>query len=354
MLAILKREIKNYVKHPLFWIGVGIVIFGVYSLVSPYLDIRYLEPGETIENDYPETIHAGEIYEGYVPSTPEERQYFFEENIRELFTQIWEMTPAEADAVVNEIKGMDIAEACDYLEQQYHYVGAIHSYQMTAYKKGTADEINVYLAQALQSKPFSYYFSRKFADFAGLFMGFFATVMLSVLFLQDTRTHTYELLHTKPVSAGNYVLGKILGGFSVCLITLAILNLVFWALCLICTSGSGFTVRLFDFITATCLYILPNMLIIVCIYTLIALLFKNPLPAAPLLILLIVYSNMGSRNAEGLYGYYGRSLAIMVRFPGQFFDTAPPPMAMLNQSFLIMASAVITLISIWLWQRRRM
>ena len=93
---------------------------------------------------------------------------------------------------------------------------------------------------------------------------------------------------------------------------------------------------------------------IICIYTLIALLFKNPLPAAPLLILLIVYSNMGSRNAEGLNGYYGRALAIMVRFPGQFFDTATPPMAMLNQSFLIMASAVITFISIGLWQRRRM
>lgn len=34
-----------------------------------------------------------------------------------------------------------------------------------------------------------------------------------------------------------------------------------------------------------------------------------------------------------MFGYYGRPLAIMVRFPGQFFDTTPPPMALVNQSF---------------------
>ena len=46
--------------------------------------------------------------------------------------------------------------------------------------------------------------------------------------------------------------------------------------------------------------------------------------------------------------------AIMVRFPGQLFDTTPPPMVLLNQSFLILASVVIILFSIQLWKRRRM
>ena len=354
MLAILKREIKNYLKHPLFWIGVGIVVCGVYSNLSPYLGIHYLKPGETIVNDYPETVHDGDVYEGYVPSLPAERQYYFEKNVRELFMEHWEMTSAEADAVIDEIKGMDISEACAYLEQQYNYVGAIYSYQITAYRKGTADEINSYLAQVMEKKPFSFYFSRKFADFAGLFMGFFAMIILSVLFMQDTRKHTYELLHTKPIGAGSYITGKILGGLFVCLITLGILNLVFWVLCLTGTGDSGFEVRLSDFITATCLYILPNMLMIVCIYSLISLLFKNPLPAVPLLFLYMVYSNMGDRNAEGLYDFCGKPLAIMVRFPGSFFDTAPPPNSLLNQSFLIAASAVIVLISTWLWKRRRM
>ena len=92
---------------------------------------------------------------------------------------------------------------------------------------------------------------------------------------------------------------------------------------------------------------------IVSIYSLISLLFKNPLPGVPLLLLYMVYSNMGSRNAQGIYGYYGRPLAIMVRFPGAFFDTAAPPMALLNQSFLIFAAICMILISIQIWKRRR-
>lgn len=185
-------------------------------------------------------------------------------------------------------------------------------------------------------------------------MGFFATIMLSVLFLQDTRKHTYELLHTKTVSAGKYVAGKVGAGFSICLFTLALLNLLFWILCLLYTRSSGFEVRIWDFLMASALYILPNMLMIVCVYALISLAFKTPLPGVPLLILYMVYSNMGGENAEGVYGYYGRPLAIMVRFPGEFFDTAPPPRVLLNQSFLVLASIALICISMQLWRRRRM
>ena len=104
----------------------------------------------------------------------------------------------------------------------------------------------------------------------------------------------WEWIFWKPVSAGAYVIGKLAGGFTVCLIALGILNV--------------FEVHFQDFLAADCLYILPNMLMIVCIYSLISIWFKNPLPALPLLILHMVYSNMGSRNAEGVFGYYGRPL----------------------------------------------
>lgn len=184
-------------------------------------------------------------------------------------------------------------------------------------------------------------------------MGFVATILLAVLFMQDMRKNTYELLHTKPVSATQYIIGKVTGGFLIILIILGILNLVFWAASIICTSGNGFEIRLTDFLLATCLYVLPNMLMIVSVYTIVALLFKNPLPAVPLLVLYMIYSNMGGRNAEGVYGYYGRPLAIMVRFPAMFFDVAPPPLAMVNQLSLLIASAGIILIGIQLWRRRR-
>ena len=210
------------------------------------------------------------------------------------------------------------------MEQEYDWYGARYLYEDSTYYKGTAEEINAYLDKKLEDKTFSFYYARKFADFAGLYMVFFAIIMLAVLFLQDTKKHTYELLHTKPVTAGKYVMGKVSAGFTICLLVLTILNILFWVLCRIYTKDSGFEVRLWDFVASTVLYILPNMLMIVSIYTLISLIFKNPLPGVPLLILYMVYSNLGGTNAEGVYGYWGKPLAIMVRFPGQLFDSRLP------------------------------
>lgn len=353
MLAILKREVTNYLKRPLFWLGIAVVILSVYLNLELYLQIRFLSPGEQIVNNYPEIIHAGEPCQGYIPTPPEERRALWEAAMQKSFITGYGMSSAEAQAAVSKSKDLSISEASQYFEEEYRFFGAATQYEHTKYRKGTSEEINAYLRQVLSENPYSYYFSRKFADLAGVHMGFFATIMLAVLFIQDTRNCTYELLHTKPVTAKSYVLGKALGGFSTCLITLAVLNLAFWAICLISTREQGFEVRLLDFISATCLYIVPNMFIIVCIYVLISLLFKNPLPGVPLLLLLIVYSNMGGHNADGVYGYYGMPLAIMVRFPGQFFDTAEPPLVVLNQSFLLAASVIILLISIQLWKRRR-
>lgn len=354
MIAILKREIKNYLKRPLFWVGVLLGIYGVFNATSPYLTTHYLEQGEKIVNDYPDTVRLADVYEGYVPANPEKQRELWEDQIKQALMDELEMSDLEAQSVMSKLTDMELEEAFVYLEEKYDWYGARYIYEDSAYYKGTAEEINTYLNEKMKNKTFSFYYSRKFADFAGLFMCFFATIILAVLYLQDMKKHTYELLHTKPMSAGRYVLGKVSAGFTVCLIALAILNIVFWALCLVYTKVSGFEVRLWDFVISTVLYILPNMLMIVSVYTLISLLFKNPLPGVPLLILYMVYSNMGGRNAEGVYGYWGRPFAIMVRFPGQLFDTTSPPMALLNQSFLILTSVVIILISIQIWKRRRM
>lgn len=352
MWSILKREVKNYMKNPLLWLGIAIGVFMVFQNVSPYLDIHYLAEGETIVNDYPQNYRDGDVFDGYVPTKKESRREMWEERIREVLISEFEMDNEGAQSVIDEMKGMDLKTACDHLEG-YGFYNAYYEYENTTYHKGTREEINSYIAEKLENRAFSYYFSRKFADFAGVFMGFFATVLLSVLFMQDTRSNTYELLHTKPVSAGKYLSGKVGGGFAVCLITLAVLNLIFFGLCLVSAKNSGFEVHLTDFFLSTCFYIVPNMLMIVSVYSLISLLFKSPLPAVPLLLLYMVYSNMGSRNAEGIYGYYGRPLAVMVRFPGSFFDTAPPPMALLNQSFLILAAICIIFLSMQIWKRRR-
>ncbi len=354
MWSILKREVKNYMKNPLFWLGIAIGVFMIFQNVSPYLKIHYLREGETIVNDEPETYADRDVFHGYVPTEEGRRREIWEERIREVLISVFKMDNEKAQSVIDEMKGMDVMAACAHLEG-YGFYDAYYDYEATSIRKGTSEEINSYIAEKLENRAFSYYFSRKFADFAGVFMGFFATVSLSVLFMQDTRRNTYELLHTKPVSAGKYLSGKVGGGFAVCLITLAALNLIFFGTCLIATRNSGFEieVHLTDFLLASVIYILPNILMIVSVYSLISLVFKSPLPAVPLLFLYIVYSNMGSGNAEGIYGYYGRPLAIMVRFPGRFFDTVPPPMILLNQSFLILAAVCILFLSMQIWKRRR-
>lgn len=356
MIAVMKREIKNYLKRPLFWIGFFIVLAGVFHDLKPYMEIHYIRSEEEINRELPEYSANGEITEGYVPvpeNAEKERRKIWEKGIRENLISEFGMSERESDAVLKEMEGMDIEKACRYLKETYQYYNAYYSYEDTKKHLGTKEEINAYLDEQMKERPFSSYFSLKFADFAGLYMGFFSAVMLAFLFWQDTRKNTYELLHTKPVSSWQYVFGKAAGGFLVCCMVLGILNLVFWGILYADTGSSGFEIRLTDFLLATGKYILPNMFMVVSVYTLISILFKNPLPGVPLLILYMIYSNMGSFNEAGEFGYYGRPLAVMVRFPGDFFTVKVPDITGFNQCFLILASFVILLISVWLWKKRR-
>ena len=90
MIAIIRREIKNYFKRPLFWIGVLLVIYGVFSDTSPYLHTRYLAEGEKIANDKPAISDEGEVYEGYIPADPKK--------------QSWQMNVCVRDALREEVK----------------------------------------------------------------------------------------------------------------------------------------------------------------------------------------------------------------------------------------------------------
>lgn len=354
MGAIIKREMKNYLKRPLFWLGLAVVILGMFGILRPYMEIGYLTSlPEVSEEDAKIQNHPdADICDGFVPTREELRREIWEEELGKSLVSDFGMSEEQMRKVLADMKGMEILEADKHLEEHYGYFGAIYVYKNTAYHRGTAEEINACIEENLKEHSFSYYFSRKFADFAGLFMAFFSTVMLSLLFFWDMRKNTYELLHTKPISAWEYVAGKAAGGFLVCMTSLLILNVLFYVLCLIFTRGKGFEVHLWDFLLNSCFYVLPNMLMIVCVYELVSLLFKTPLPAVPFLFLYMIYSNLGSVNEEGVYGYYGRVLAIMVRFPGNFFDTAPPPKALFNQCFLLCACGVILLLSIVLWRRK--
>lgn len=311
MKTIIKRELKNYLKNPIFWAGTLFILFELFQILNPYLKLHYIqtqqdkEALERINLDPDEQMDA-DITDGYVRTSEKERMEIVYEKFREE-ASLLEISNAEADTLIEEMRSrnMTLEEAENYLISQGYFADLNYYYVYAGFHKGSAQEINDYLEDSFSKHTFSYYFGRKFADFCGLYMGFFGTILLAFLFIRDTKRDTYELLHTKPISAGDYILGKILGGFCTMLMVWGGFTLLFGGLCEMYGLQSGFPVSIFDFLKISVVYILPNMLMITCIYTLAAMVFKNPLPAIPCMFLYLIYSNLGSVGPDGNYGYYG-------------------------------------------------
>ncbi len=60
------------------------------------------------------------------------------------------MEDAKAQSVIDEMKGMDIAEASRHLEE-YGFYDAHYEYVNTAYHKGTREEINAFIEGKLKN-----------------------------------------------------------------------------------------------------------------------------------------------------------------------------------------------------------
>lgn len=358
MKAVIRRELKNYLKNPFFWAGLIFIIFEMYQILNPYLHIHYYQQGEEAPELDETLISDADITDGYVPSDSQQRMEAACGWIKKDMAQQLAMTEEEAGVILEEMCRADMSpeEMEQKLAENYDYYtiyGITYYYEISEYHRGSPEEVNDYLGRRLEEHTYSYYMGRKFADFGGLFLGFFSMILLAFLFIRDTKRDTWELLHTKPVSASAFICGKAVGGFLAMALQWGFLTLLFGGLCEYVGIRNGFPVSFPAFFMSAAVYILPNLLMITCVYTAAALVFKNPLPAVPVLFLYMIYSNMGSRGPDGNYGYYGRPLAIMVRFPGKFFETAPPPLALLNQTFLFCASALLLMLSVSIWKRRR-
>ena len=352
MKAIIKRNLKNYLKNPIFWTGLIVVLISMYQTLAPYLSIHYVKPDETFRKV--KMASDGDVMEGCIPATPDKERELWEKEIVKILQDTengFGMSEVEAEAVISEMKQMKITEACQYLKTEYHFNGANYVYEDVSWYQGCPEEVNRYIRENLEKHPFSYYFGRKFTDFASLHMAFFATVLLAFLFFQDMRKNTYELLHTKPMTAFQYIAGKISSGFLIMTAALVIMNIVFIILCYATAVKSGFAMNILDFVQNSILYVLPNILMICCVYAVTALLFKNPLPAVPALVLYIIYSNMLTWDSKGQC--HARPFSIMVRFPGNFFETELPHQVYLNQLLLVAASILLMFIAVWMWKRRR-
>lgn len=349
---IIIRELKNYIKNPLFYIGAILVFLGVSQQVMPWLGLEYFTDSSEIREFDIENVADGDILDGYIPASEAEQKAAGLERLRHILQEGFLMSQSEAKAVLLEVGGMTMPQICDYLEEHYSYRD---EWLFKQYENlpGTVETINAYMTTKLEQENYTVCFSKKYTDFLGTYMFFYAVVLLAFLFIRDMRKDCYELLHTKPLKAWQYVVGKIGGGMLAMLSVVFVITLIYDILSVAHGRSAGFPVAFTDIWIPVLLYVVPNLLIVGCVFAVIALIFKNPLPAVPLLLVYAVYSNLGSVGPDGFYGYYGRIGAAIVRFPGMFFVTSAPPMAAANQMGLLAAAVMLMAVCSVIWKRRR-
>ena len=91
-------------------------------------------------------------------------------------------------------------------------------------------------------------------------ISFFAAVMLAFLFTADMKKETHELLHTKPITAGRYVMGKFLSGVTVLSFVVLIMMITFSILCMRNELSAGIPDVICHMAKATVLYVMPTVI----------------------------------------------------------------------------------------------
>lgn len=356
MKAIICREFKNYMKNPLYWIGIVIVVISIYSSLSGYLDIHMFSSNQEVEQLKDVRSTDADIMNGYIPATSKEQIDIGLNNIKQTFINSYDMTEQEAQNAIDNVKAQNlpVAGTIKYLEDKYQFYDGKAVFMEAEKKKATADDLNNYIESKLSQHSYAYYFAKKYVDFIGFHIAFFAVVLLAFLFISDMKKDTYELLHTKAISARSYVLGKYFGGFLPVCLAVLIITVVFTILCQSNELQTNIIDSFLNMLFATVLYVIPTVLICTGIYVLIALLFKNPLPSIPLILAYIVYSNMGSYDASGDYGFYGQIFGMLFRFEGEFFETKILPVFLLNQIALLLLTLLFVGVGVWRWRKRRL
>lgn len=356
MKAIICREFKNYMKNPLYWAGIIILVVSIYSCLSGYLDIHLFSSSQEAEQLKEVSSTDADVMNGYIPTTAEEQIDIGLKNIKQIFVDSYDMSEQEAEQAIQDVKAqnLSIASTIEYLENEYQFYDGKAVFIEAEQKKATSDELNEYIESRLSEHSYAYYFTKKYVDFTGFHVAFFSGILLAFLFIRDMKKDTYELLHTKPVSAGGYVLGKYLGGILPLSLAVLIITTIFTILCQMNELQTNIIDSIGNMLIGTALYVMPTVLITTGIYVLISLLFRNPLPALPLILAYIVYSNMGSYDVNGNYGFYGQILGMLFRFEGNFFETEVLPVFLLNQIVLLFLTVLFISIGIWRWRKRRL
>lgn len=355
MFSIIRREWRNYFKNPLFIIGIIIVAVIIWKEMQPYLAITYLPENMKIEEKNP---NDADVMDGYIPFSTKEKEQQMKDGftqLKESLIAVFSFSEEKAELVISDIQNsnMTIKEIGAYMEKEYGYENADTLFTTDKTKRASVEDTNRYISQALKQKPFTYYFSFKYVDYMAVEMGFFCIVLFVFSFIWESKRDMYELIHTKPIKASSYVLGKIIGNITMTMLVIIIItgwmDVVVVRHCI----RQQLPYSIWDIWIQVGVFLLPCIFLIAGIYLGVSVLFKNPLPAVPALVLYMIYTNMGSVGADGVFGYHIRPFGLYIRFADLFFENSRELNMLLNQCLLIVFGVVLCIISSLIWKRRR-
>ena len=138
MKAIIKRNLKNYLKNPIFWTGLIVVLISMYQTLAPYLSIHYVKPDETFRKV--KMASDGDVMEGCIPATPDKERELWEKEIVKILQDTengFGMSEAEAEAVISEMKQMEDYGGVSVSENGIHFNGANYVYEDVSWYQGS-------------------------------------------------------------------------------------------------------------------------------------------------------------------------------------------------------------------------
>lgn len=355
MCFILKNKMLQIMKNPVYYIGVILMLVFVYMQCSRYLQIRYITSDSEINIVDEDFYGDADVMDGYIPMSEEEKIDLGFENLRRDLIEVVGMDELQVDALCTTAQKMEVKDAIDYIEKECPFLSDINYYFFgsEAKKQGTAEEINKYIKDAVDKENFMDYFGRKYADYLGTALVFFCLIMYPFFYGGDSQKDIYELIHTKPISGRKYILSQALGGILAGLLIIVIITIAFQAIILLHKGRLEFPVNIMGIWKYVLACLVPSIVYISSVFLLICNIFKSPFPAIPILFIQILYSNAGVTNSEGVFEYNHRLGAVLIRYPGLFFETKLASNFVFNQLALIVFSVIVLVLGIVFWEKKR-
>lgn len=228
--SLVKKDFMLLLKSPLTYIGVLSMVVILYITVSPYIKLYddFQPDGETMEYSY-----DGNITDGYIPTPENERWEYVSQEMEAYLVSECEMSHEDAQKQMDEVlsKGWTVQEIRQFFIDEYGIVGFQSVWNMSAYKKADAGEVQQYLDSVFQEESYTSYLGRKYADYLGITSILFTISVFAILLMRDMRKSIYSFIHTKPISSRNYVLGKYIAGIS--MVLLFVVNSMFQAVAML-------------------------------------------------------------------------------------------------------------------------